>query len=159
MTRKNKPVASVGPKTPPNDLECPKCGGQMAWKYLTEPRCPKCNPVEIDRKAPTRRANRYVYHIHGHARLHATNQVHHISDAPNLPVVPFEVVLRRPFAIDSDEAMEEVRVEVREHVVQQLSAQDSPYIVGDVMIRGVSKLHRILVEADDPEGPAVRIMS
>lgn len=110
-------------------------------------------------KTPTRRANRYVYHIHGHAKLHATSLNQHGGDEPNGPIVPFEVVLRRPFAIDSDDTMEEVRHEVRGHVVDQLVAQDSPYQVGDVMIRGVSRLHRILVEADDPEGPAVRIMS
>lgn len=111
-------------------------------------------------KAPSRRANRYVYHIHGHAKLHDPNPAaHDHTGLPNGPVVPFEVVLRRPLAIDSDGVMDEVRQEVRQIVLDHLKAEDSPFIVGDVMIRGVSKLHRILVEADDPEGPAVRIMS
>lgn len=103
----------------------------------------------------SRRANRYVYHLNGHARLHLPGQE---ADA-SAQVVPFEVVLRRPFAITDDAEMEEVRQEVRQHIISELAKQGSPYQVGDVMIRGVSKLHRILVEADDPDGPAVRIMS
>jgi len=102
---------------------------------------------------PTRRANRYVYHVHGHAKLHAFGN----DDTPH--AVPFEVVLRRPFAITDDAEMEEVRQEVRLHIQQELAKPDAPYVVGDVMIRGVSKLHRILVDAHDPEGPAVRVMS
>lgn len=115
-----------------------------------------------EQKTPGMRATRYVYHINGHARLHNPNPPEHAhSNDPRLQVqvVPFEVVLRRPFAIDSDGVMDDVRNEVRQHVVEQLKRQDSPYQVGDVMIRGVSKLHRILVEANDPEGPAARIMS
>ncbi len=110
-------------------------------------------------EAPTMRATRYVYHVSGHAKLHATSLNQHGADEANGPVVPFEVVIRRPFAIDSDEAMEGVRQDVRGHVVEQLEAQGSPYIVGDVMIRNVSKLHRILVDSDNTEGPAARIMS
>lgn len=110
-----------------------------------------------DKTAPatpaTRRANRYVYHLHGHAKLHA------IGNDDTSHAVPFEVVLRRPFAITDDAEMDEVRQEVRMHVQQELAKQDAPWQVGDVMIRGVSKLHRILVDAHDPEGPAARIMS
>jgi hypothetical protein len=101
----------------------------------------------------TKRANRYVYHVHGHAKLHA------IGTTGDSLAAPFEVVLRRPFAITDDAEMDEVRQEVRQHILQELAKQDSPYQVGDVMIRGVSKLHRILVDAHDPDGPAARVMS
>lgn len=105
------------------------------------------------------RVVRYVYHTHGHAKLHDPSPAtHDHTGLPNGPVVPFEVVLRLTFAIDSDNAMDKVRKEVRDHIVAELKAQDSPYIVGDVMIRGVSMLHRILVESDDPMGPAVSIL-
>lgn len=116
--------------------------------------------TEINRatgKPQSMRATRYVYHVCGHAMLHPTTSAE-LSGADK-QAVPFEVVLRRPFAIDSDSVMDEVRGEVRAHIVAELDKQGSPYIVGDVMVRGVSKLHRILVEADDPEGPAARIMS
>lgn len=115
-----------------------------------------------EQKVPGMRIKRHVYHINGHAKLHHPNPPEHAhSNDPRLQaqVVPFEIVLRRRDAIDSDGVMDEVRNEVRQHVVEQLKSQDSPYIVGDVMIRGVNHLHWILVDENDPDGPAARILS
>lgn len=117
---------------------------------------------QTEQRPPSMRATRYVYHVCGHAKLHFPNPPEHAHSCDSRlqeQAVPFEVVLRRPFAIDSDSAMNEVREEVREHIVTELGKQGSPYIVGDVMIRGVSHLHTVLVEAHDPGGPAVRILS
>jgi hypothetical protein len=30
-------------------LDCPKCGEQMAWKYLRDPLCPRCDAREIEK--------------------------------------------------------------------------------------------------------------
>lgn len=108
--------------------------------------------VEEERAARHAALSRYVYHVHGHAKLHDPL-------GEDGPAVPFEVVLRRPDAIDSDEAMDGVRQLTRTHITVELGKQGSPYIVGDVMIRGVSFLHRILVDSEDPDGPAVKVCS
>mgnify|MGYP000288226391 CR=1 FL=1 len=101
----------------------------------------------------TSRAVRYVYHLNGHAKLHGAG-----PDAHENQAVPFEVVLRFPEAIASDEDMERVRADVRGHVVEEMNKTGTPYIVGSVMIRGVSFLHRILVDAEDVNGPPARVM-
>lgn len=107
---------------------------------------------------PTTRATRYVYHVHGHASLHGTGGYHTHGPTPT-QAVPFEVVLRMPTPITSDGDMENARSQVRLHVITELAKADSPFIVGDVMIRGVNLLHTILVDEEDPEGPAARVLS
>ncbi len=101
--------------------------------------------------------SRWVYHFSGHARLHATRSNPGADSKDQAQAVPFEVVIRRPWPVTSDSDMELARVEVRGHIVSELAKQDSPYIVGDVMIRGVSFLHRILVDHDNLEGEPVKV--
>ncbi len=101
--------------------------------------------------------SRWVYHFSGHARLHATRSNPGADSKDQAQAVPFEVVIRRPWPVTSDSDMELARVEVRGHIVNELGRQGSPYIVGDVMIRGVSFLHHILVDHDNLDGEPVKV--
>lgn len=126
---------------------------------MTESR-PGYDPTTAkDHAKVTQRVTRYVYHIHGHARLHSYGQAPGSGTQDAGVVAPFEVVLRRPLPVTSDYDMEDVRGAVRMHIVRELEAQGSPYVVGDVMVRGVSHLHTIIVDDNDPEGPPARVLT
>ncbi len=101
--------------------------------------------------------SRWVYHFNGYAKLHATRQNPGADSKDQTQAVPFEVVIRSKLPITADMDMDGTRQEVRAHIVTELNKQDSPYIVGDVMIRGVSFLHHILVDHDNLDGEPVKV--
>ena len=103
---------------------------------------------------------RYVYHVSGHANLHApVARKSPGADSQKVPqAVPFELVIRHPKPITRDEDMEALRRDVRNHVQDEMKKADSPYLVGDTMIRNFNFLHLIYIDHDNENGEPARIL-
>lgn len=80
----------------------------------------------------------YVYHFHGHARCH--------PPYPAKPFdIPFELVSQLTKPIVDDEGMAKHREQLRKDIEAEVAKVDplKPK-VGDVMVRGVSFLHKTI---------------
>lgn len=107
------------------------------------------------------RETRYVYHVSGLAQCEQrTPDGSPSPSADGHYQVPFDTVVRRRIPITSDAEMDYAREEARV-AVQRFTNEimaPAPNIV-ELAVRNVALLHTILVDADDPEGEPVRVMS
>lgn len=98
-------------------------------------------------------AARYVYFLSGHIRMIPRGE----EPVYNLP---FDHIVRAEQPITSPAELEElitgqVTADIRVQLIGQALADE----LDEVIVRTVSLLHTILVDADDPDNSPVRVLS
>lgn len=99
------------------------------------------------------RQTRYVYFICGHVRVHPP-----VGEGEAY-TAPFDHIMRAQYPVTSNADLERLTHNLRHKLQAELTKATGNHLAGDPIIRQVSLLHTILVEAENLEGPAVRVMS